>query len=189
MTQVAMPLLVGLLMAFGLNQFLSWRVAMVVPGVLMLLTAVGYYFLTQDAPDGNFAELRASGRLDGSRATTSFLEVCRDYRVWILFILYGACFGIELTMDNVAALYFKDHFHLSLKAAGVVASSFGMMNLFARALGGMLGDAAGLRWGLRGRSYWLGAVLLAEGIALTAFGGMTTLFPAIGVFMLFGVFV
>jgi NNP family nitrate/nitrite transporter-like MFS transporter len=188
-TQLAMPVLFGLLMTLGLNQFLSWRVAMVMPGVLMLLTAVGYYLLTQDAPDGNFAELRRSGRLDRSRATASFLEVCRDYRVWILFLLYGACFGIELTMDNVAALYFRDHFHLTLKAAGLVASSFGMMNLFARALGGVLGDASGHRWGLRGRSYWLGAVLFAEGIALAAFGGMTALLPAIGVFMLFGVFV
>jgi NNP family nitrate/nitrite transporter-like MFS transporter len=188
-TQLAMPLLFGLLMALGLNQFLSWRVAMVVPGVLMLVTAVAYYALTQDAPDGNFARLRAAGRLEPSRATASFFEVCRDYRVWILFLLYGACFGIELTMDNVAALYFKDHFQLTLKAAGIVASLFGMMNLFARALGGMLGDAAGLRWGLKGRSYWLGAVLLAEGIALAAFGGMTALAPAVAVFMLFGVFV
>jgi len=188
-TQLMMPLLFGLLMTFGLNQFLSWRVAMVVPGVLLLLTAIAYYFLTQDAPDGNFAQLRAAGRLDESQATASFLEVCRDYRVWILFLLYGACFGIELTMDNVAALYFKDHFQLSLKTAGIVASLFGMMNLFARALGGVLGDAAGLQWGLRGRSYWLGAVLLAEGVALAAFGRMTTLAPAIGVFMLFGLFV
>jgi nitrate/nitrite transporter NarK len=64
-----------------------------------------------------------------------------------------------------------------------------MMNLFARALGGMLGDASGLRWGLKGRSYWLGAVLLTEGIALAAFGGTTALAPAVAVFMLFGVFV
>jgi NNP family nitrate/nitrite transporter-like MFS transporter len=188
-TQWVMPLLFGALVTAGLNQFLSWRVAMVVPGVLMLVTAVAYYLLTQDAPDGNFADLRASGRLDESTATASFLEVCGDYRVWILSLLYGACFGIELTMDNIAALYFKDHFQLTLKAAGLVASSFGMMNLFARALGGMLGDAAGLKWGLRGRAYWLGAVILAEGLTLVAFASRTTLVPAVGVFMLFGLFV
>jgi MFS transporter, NNP family, nitrate/nitrite transporter len=188
-TQLVMPLLFGALMAIGLNEFLSWRIAMVVPGVLLLLTAIAYYVFTQDAPDGNFADLRVSGTLDRSSATALFLEVCRDHRVWILFVLYGACFGIELTMDNIAALYFKDHFHLTLKAAGIVASSFGMMNLFARALGGVLGDAAGVKWGLKGRSYWLGAVILAEGLALSVFARLTTLAPAVGVFMLFGLFV
>ncbi len=185
-TQMAMPLLFGALATAGLNEFLSWRVAMVVPGVLMLVTAVGYYHFTQDAPDGNFADLRASGRLDRSRATASFLEVCRDYRVWILFVIYGACFGLELTMDNMAALYFKDHFHLTLKMAGLIASLFGMMNLFARALGGVLGDRAGLRWGLRGRSYWLGTIILAEGLALAAFAVATTLPSAVALFMAFG---
>lgn len=188
-TQVAMPLAYGALMSIGLNEFLSWRIAMVVPGVLLLLTAIAYYAFTQDAPEGNFTDLRASGGLAHASATASLLDVCRDYRVWILFVLYGACFGIELTMDNVAALYFKDHFHLTLKAAGIVASSFGMMNLFARALGGIAGDAAGLKWGLRGRSYWLGVVILAEGLALVAFAGLTTLVPAVALFMLFGVFV
>jgi NNP family nitrate/nitrite transporter-like MFS transporter len=188
-TQLVMPLLLGALLSIGLNEALSWRVAMIVPGVLMLVTAFAYYAMTQDAPDGNCADLRTSGTLDRSTATASFLEVCQDYRVWILFVLYGACFGIELTMDNIAALYFKDHFHLTLKGAGIVASSFGMMNLFARALGGIIADWAGLRWGLNGRSYWLGAVILAEGLALAAFASQTTLVPAVGVFMLFGLFV
>ena len=46
--------------------------------------------------------------------------------------MYGACFGIELTIDNIAALYFTDSFHLSLKMAGLVASSFGINYLFER---------------------------------------------------------
>ena len=69
-----------------------------------------------------------------------------DPRVWLLFVLYGACFGIEITVDNVAALYFKDHFKLSLGLAGFLAGLTGMMSIFARALGGYLGD----RWGRRG---------------------------------------
>jgi NNP family nitrate/nitrite transporter-like MFS transporter len=188
-TQLVMPLLLGALVAIGLNEAVSWRVAMIVPGALMLATALAYYGLTQDAPDGNFADLHAFSTLDRSRTTASFVEVCQDYRVWILFVIYGACFGIELTMDNIAALYFKDHFDLTLKTAGIIASSFGMMNLFARALGGIMADQVGLRWGLNGRSYWLGAVILAEGLALAAFASQTTLMPAVGMFMLFGLFV
>jgi NNP family nitrate/nitrite transporter-like MFS transporter len=188
-TQIVMPLLLGALLSAGLDAFAAWRVAMIVPGVLMLVTAAAYYTLTQDAPDGNFAALRDSGVLERTSATASFLEVCRDYRVWLLFVLYGACFGIELTMDNVAALYFRDQFHLGLKAAGMVASSFGLMNICARALGGILGDAAGLRWGLKGRCYWLGAIILAEGLALIAFAQLTASVPAVVLFMLFGLFV
>jgi hypothetical protein len=69
-----------------------------------------------------------------------FLEACRDHRVWALFVIYGACFGIELTINNIAALYCYDYFGLGLAAAGVVAGLFGLMNIFARTLGGVVGD-------------------------------------------------
>ena len=85
---------------------------MVVAGVVCALTGIAYYFLTQDTPAGNFRELarRRGGCRTGSRSTARFCEACRDPRVWALFVLYGACFGIELTIDNMAALYFVDYF-------------------------------------------------------------------------------
>jgi NNP family nitrate/nitrite transporter-like MFS transporter len=92
-------------------------------------------------------------------------------------------------MDNVAALYFKDHFHLSLKAAGVVASSFGMMNLFARALGGMVSDRCHKTWGLRGRVTLLGCTIFGEGLALMLFSQMRWLPLAVGAMMLTGLFI
>jgi hypothetical protein len=55
-----------------------------------------------------------------------FAAACKDRRVWALFLIYGACFGIELTINNVAALYFSEQFGLGLAAAGVVASLFGL---------------------------------------------------------------
>ena len=54
----------------------------------------------------------------------------------------GACFGIELFIHNTAAVYYVDHFKLSLKEAGLAAGSFGLLALFARALGGWLSDKA-----------------------------------------------
>ena len=87
------------------------------------------------APLGKRAEIRGSG-------------------LWRCFM--PASFGIELTVDNFAALYYTDTFHLSLQMAGLVASLFGMMNLFARALGGIVSDRCNRRWGLRGRPcFWL----------------------------------
>jgi len=86
--------------------------------------------------------------------------------VWALALLYAASFGIELTIDNFAALYYTDSFHLSLKIAGVVAGSFGMMNLFARALGGIVSDRCNRRWGLRGRVLLLACTIGAEGLGV-----------------------
>jgi MFS transporter, NNP family, nitrate/nitrite transporter len=109
--------------------------------------------------------------------------------VWALTVLYAASFGIELTIDNFAALYYTDYFHLSLKLAGVVASTFGMMNLFARALGGIVSDRWNRRWGLRGRVLLLGSTILGEGFAMILFSQMRWLPLAIGGMMFTGLFV
>ena len=100
------------------------------------------------------------------------MEAARDYRVWALFVIYGTCFGVELTINNIAALYFHDRFGLSVGTAGLIAGLFGLMNIFARTLGGIFGDKASIRFGLRGRVMFLGAVLLLEGIALILFSQM-----------------
>lgn len=179
--QWSMPILFGAFLAFGVDRFLSWRLAMVVPGVLMLVTGVLYYRFTEDTPDGRPFVPRAGG--------AAFWEAVSDYRIWVLFVLYGACFGVEITVDNVAALYFKDSFHLSLGTAGLLASVIGMMNIFARALGGIFGDKVGGRWGLQGRSLLLGTVILGEGLALAAFSRFSGLLPATAVFLVFGLLV
>ena len=180
-TQWLMPLLFGAMLGFGADRFLSWRLAMVIPGALMLVTGILYYFLTEDTPDG-----RPFARRTGAAA---FWEAAGDYRVWLLFVLYAACFGVEITVDNVAALYFKDSFAVSLKMAGLLASLIGMMNIFARALGGIAGDWAGSKWGLRGRSLLLGLVILVEGLALMMFSTRTGLPSAIVSFLIFGLLV
>ena len=91
--------------------------------------------------------------------------------------------------DNFAALYYTDTFHLSLKAAGIVAGTFGMMNLFARALGGIVSDRCSRRWGLRGRALLLGATIAAEGLAMMLFAQARWLPAAIGTMLLMGLFV
>jgi len=189
-TQMVMPLLFSAFLSLGVGAWWGWRLAMIVPGIALFLTGIAYYFLTQDTPGGDFAKLRAEGALEsGSGAGGIFLEACRDRRVWALAILYGSCFGMELTIDNVAALYFVDSFHLTLKLAGLVAGSFGMMNLFARALGGIVSDRCNRRWGLRGRALLLAGTIGAEGLALMLFSQARWLPFAIGSMMLAGLFV
>ena len=190
-TQFVMPLLFALFVGLlGVSQAVGWRLSMVVAGVVCCLTGIAYYFLTQDAPDGNFKDLRAAGKLPhGKHAAAAFWSACQDYRVWLLAAIYGACFGVELTIDNIAAIYFTDNFGLGLAAAGFAAAAFGMMNLFARMLGGIVGDRFGARWGLRGRTTWLFIVLFGEGLTLMLFSQTRSLALAIPMLMGFGLFV
>jgi NNP family nitrate/nitrite transporter-like MFS transporter len=189
-TQFAMPMVFSMfVIGFGFTEAVGWRLSMVVVGCVIFVTGIAYYFLTTDAPDGNFKELREKGMMPEKKSVTgAYFEALRDYRVWVLFLIYGACFGIELTVNNVAALYFYDYFDLSLVAAGGVAASFGLMNIFARTLGGIFGDNFGALWGLKGRSFWLFIVLLGEGIALIIFSQMQVLFLALPMLIIFSLF-
>jgi NNP family nitrate/nitrite transporter-like MFS transporter len=190
-THMLMPALFALLIGpLALSPQMGWRVAMFAAGALCLLTGIAYYRLTQDAPEGNFAALRAAGKLPAAKKSKgAFLMACKDYRVWALAFAYAACFGIEVTINNMAALYFTDYFKLGLFWAGMTAGLLGMLNLFARALGGIFGDRFGGKWGLRGRVVWLFGVLFAEGLSLMFFSQMTVLAFAIPAFLLFGLFV
>ena len=82
---------------------------------------------------------------------------------------YGMCFGMEITFDNVASLHFVDTFKLSQSSAGFWAGIFGSMNIFARALGGIVSDKIGSRSGLRGKGIFLACMLLLEGIGIILF--------------------
>jgi len=183
-TQMVMPLVMAGFVSLGLPQSSAWRAAMVVPGVLMLLAAVAYLTLTQDGPEGN-----RSGAVPAKQASGAFFKAFSDPRTWVLGLAYGACFGVELTVHNVAALYFHDKFGLGLQAAGLVAGSFGLLAIFARALGGITGDRVGSRFGLRGRVVTLATVLGAEGLLLVLFSRMSYLPLAVATLVLFGLFV
>jgi len=190
-TQFVMPLVFGFFVSvLGIGAAFGWRASMVIAGLVCFLTGIAYCRFTQDAPDGNFEDLRAAGKLPPKKSTNAaFLSACRDYRVWALFLIYGACFGIELTINNIAALYFADYFELGLAAAGFTAASFGLMNIFARTLGGVFGDTFGSRWGLRGRVTWLFMALFCEGLALMFFSQMTVLAMALPALIVFSLFV
>jgi len=77
----------------------------------------------------------------------------------------------------------------ALQLAGLLAGLFGGMNLFARALGGIVGDKFGARWGLSGRVKWLFIVLFCEGLCLMLFSQMRVLALAVPAMILMGLFV
>ncbi|MCO7228490.1 MFS transporter [Halomonas sp. CnH100-B] len=192
-TQIVMPLIFAGMLMLGVNEALGWRLAMVVPGVVLFFTGIAYWLFTQDAPNGNFSELRARGELPYATgehgAAQSFLAAAKDIRVWALFVVYGLCFGVELTINNIAAIYFFDKFDLTLATAGLIAGLFGLMNIFARTLGGVFSDLFAKQGGLKGRVRWLFIALVCEGIALVAFSQMHVLSLAIGIMLVFSLFV
>jgi NNP family nitrate/nitrite transporter-like MFS transporter len=70
-----------------------------------------------------------------------------------------------------------------------VAALFGLMNIFARTLGGVVGDRWGIRWGLRGRVWFMGLILFLEGLSLMVFSQQSALPMAIATLILFSLFV
>lgn len=190
-TQMVMPMIFAGIMMFGVSSSLGWRLAMVVPGVVLFACGIAYFVLTKDSPLGDFKDLpsRRSGHTAPLSAWQSIRFALSDSRIWILFVAYSACFGVELTINNIAALYFHDRFSLSVESAGLIAGLFGLMNIFARTLGGFASDRVAMSRGLRGRVSTLFACLLCQGIALIIFSQMGTLPYAIGAMITFSVFV
>mmetsp|Transcript_12325 Transcript_12325/g.31045 ORF Transcript_12325/g.31045 Transcript_12325/m.31045 type:complete len:544 (+) Transcript_12325:87-1718(+) len=162
-TQLLMPLVFTAIKQ-SVVPFLAWRWAFFVPGLAMILIGVGVLFMCQDLPDGQYAELRKAGLMAKASGMMSAWAGMRNYRTWILVVTYGFCFGVELTMNNIITPYFYDQFGLPLNLAGLIGSMFGMMNLFARALGGWLSDLSAKKYGMRGRLWVLWATQTFEGV-------------------------
>jgi len=186
-TNMLMPLVFAAFVGLGYTHHMAWRLAMIVPGLVLLVLAFVYYRYTQDTPAGNYSDMPKANSVKATKSG-SFWAAARDPRVWILFLAYGACFGIEITFDNVAALYFVDTFHLGLTEAGILAGVFGLMNLFARALGGIFGDKMGNRYGVNGRVKILALFLVLEGIGIVLFSQTSNLTMAIIAMLGFAMF-
>ena len=174
-TNMVMPVIFAAIVGAGFTKGEAWRYAMILPGAMMLIAAFLYYKFTKDTPAGNYSEI---GKTKMKAAKTDW-TLLKDWRIWALTLSYAMCFGMEITFDNVASLHFVDTFHLTQSAAGFWAGIFGFMNLFARALGGIVSDKTGERFGMRGKGLLLAFVLLLEGLGLLLFAQAGTLVFAI----------
>ena len=185
-TQIVMPLIAAAFVGAGyIDKGNSWRIAMIVPGAILLVMAFVYYRFTKDTPNGNYNEIKRQSK---EKKKGTFVVALKDYRTWILAMAYAACFGIEITVDNVAATYFVDNFKATLIMAGALASIFGFMNLFARALGGIISDKVGKAYGLRGKGLLLAGFLVMEGLGIVLFANAGTLTMAIVSMLIFALF-
>lgn len=164
-TQFVMPLVyAGMLKATEERAFTAWRWAYIVPGLAHLLGGMAVMFLGQDLPDGNYKLMHTSGALEKKSAFQVNMIGMKNYRMWCMVATYGFCFGVELTMNNIVASYLYDQFDVDLAIAGVLASCYGLMNIFARSIGGLASDWASKRFGMRGRLWCLWLWQTIEGV-------------------------
>jgi len=141
----------------------AWRYCYFVPLAMHILGGLGA-LTARDLPDGNIKELETSGAKQKSKGSIILKTGLSNVNAWVFVITYGMCFGVELTMNSVAAVYFHDYHGLTPKLAGTLAALYGMMNLFARSLGGLLSDWANKRFGMRGRLWAAWIVQTIEGV-------------------------
>ena len=190
-TQAVMPMVAAAMLSLGLadSELSKWRPAMFVPAVIMLIVALLYWVFTTDCPKGNYSDLPEDRPQPKTGEKSLFWTAMQDRRVWILFLVYAGCFGMELFVNGRAAAYYQNRFGLAEASAGLIASLFGLMNIFARSMGGWLGDRFGAKAGLGGRVRWLVIVMVAEGIALIIFSRMSILPVAIATMVVFSLFV
>ncbi|RKP55914.1 MFS transporter [Pararobbsia silviterrae] len=189
--QLLVPVMLAACIGWGASHAIAWRLTLLVPAAVMPIVAALYWRYTQDCPQGNFSDLRAQGIAveSGKKGGWQSLALAaRNYRVWMLFITYGACFGVEVFIHNVAAMYYVDQFHASLGFAGVAAGCFGLLAIFARPLGGIVSDWFAARKGLSARATLLFALIACEGAGLLVFAQAGDALGAFAAMLTFGLF-
>ena len=165
----------------------AWRTVCIVPAFVTFSVAILILLITEDAPKGNYGDMMKHGVMPDVSAAASFRAGALNFNTWILFLQYACCFGVELTMQNAAALYFTDEFGQSTESAAAIASIFGWMNLFARGTGGYASDRANAKLGMRGRILIHTLCLLVEGALVVVFANTKSLTGSILVMVCFAI--
>lgn len=174
---------------FDGNAEKAWRTVCIVPAVVGFASGILCYVIADDLPKGQYADLKKHGNMVEASAAASFRRGALNFNTWILFLQYAACFGVELTMNNAASLYFTEEFGQTTEKAAAIASIFGWMNLFARGLGGYTSDKLNSGMGMRGRLIAQTVFLVGEGAMILIFANTKSMTGAIFVMVIFSLFV
>lgn len=169
------------------NSEQSWRIICVFPASIAFAWGLVLPFISDDAPMGNYTDMKKKGTMDRVFFTTSLRSgVTRN--TWILFLQYASCFGVELVMNNAAVLYYNFQFGLETNQAATIGFIYGSMNFFARGLGGLLSDRLNMKNGMRGRLWLVTILLVCEGVMIVVFSFTTNLIAAILCMCTFSIF-
>ncbi|KXS20039.1 MFS general substrate transporter [Gonapodya prolifera JEL478] len=131
-----------------------------------------------------------------------FAKLAVSPPVLVLMLMYACSFGVELSVDSKLGGYLSKHFikpdcnpstdatqcqYISQSTAGLLGSTFGLLNLFSRACGGIASDyfASKTANPLVGRMGVQLVILLLNGVALVGFSFMDSIAPAMVVLVVF----
>jgi MFS transporter, NNP family, nitrate/nitrite transporter len=165
----------------------SWRTICVIPAALAFMWGILLPFCSDDAPQGNYDQMKKTGTMDRIYMTTS-LRNGATRCTWILYVQYACSFGVELAMNNAAVLYFTTEFGLTTESASTLGFAYGSMNVFARALGGIVSDRLNMNMGLRGRLWLQTILLILEGVMIIVFANARSLAGSVATMCIFSVF-
>jgi NNP family nitrate/nitrite transporter-like MFS transporter len=165
----------------------SWRLIFVFPAVAAACVGIIILNISDDAPQGLYKDMKKRGQMDIKE--TTFRTSISTRNALLLALLYACSFGVEITMNDAASLYFQDEFGQSTESAAALASIFGATNLFARACGGAQSDRMNRKLGMRGRLILQTITLFCQGAATIAFAYADTLASAIPVMIVFSMLV
>ena len=129
------------LTAFGmplLLESLGWRTTFCWYGAVLALTSLGYWLLMRDAP----AKGPARSQLD-------LLRPLADARTWRLGLYYMATFGAFVGAALLLSDIYIDAYGVSLRTAGLIATTFTLSASLARIWGGKFADRFGASTVLR----------------------------------------
>ncbi|EGR45008.1 uncharacterized protein TRIREDRAFT_111724 [Trichoderma reesei QM6a] len=180
---VTVAVMIGLYQRYikaGYSPHLAWRLCFVtVPVPCLLLVAVIILLFGRDHPYGKWSQRHRLSCLAKDKAQsepltfTALLKILADLRVWSCALCYLLTFGLETAMDAalpglINTLFASESF--TITDAAYAASTYGLMNLFARPLGGIVSDLLYARFGLHAKMYWLLATALSQGIVMIGLG-------------------
>ncbi|KAM7266887.1 hypothetical protein ACFE04_009053 [Oxalis oulophora] len=186
--QLVMPIIYSFITThLNVPSDMAWRLSFIVPATFQFVTAILVLVYGQDLPTGNYRDIKKSSSEPKQAALDVLKDGLKNYRAWILALIYGYCFGVELITDNIIAQYFYDRFGVNLQVAGTIAACFGMTNFFARPAGGVLSDLLARRFSMRGRLWGLCIMQTVAGVLCVVLGRVNSLWRSVAVMCLFSV--
>ena len=126
---------------------------MVVPVVMFVICAICMKLTCWDMPTARNYDPAVTGKTQ-KPSMWDYVEVLRDVHVvvmmfrrcpassrqWYLQVPCRPSIRTELAMNNQLATHFRTYFQMDAGDASALAGAFGLMNLFARSLGGISSD-------------------------------------------------
>ena len=138
-TSVSVFTILAYLLSGYLGQRFGWRLAFIVPALILALFCCLYWVAVRDAPVEENAEGDEES-LSSRTIMSDFSMLVRHRQLWIAFLSFFCVLYIQFGGMIWFPTYLQGTFGINVFKAGTLASIFPFMGLVARPLGGILSD-------------------------------------------------